>query len=126
LHWRVPVFLDWVRRAGSGERMATTKDAATMSEPEARFYVELPADEDGNTSMPLAVVEGQYHSHGGPGLGHWTNPAYPVLIVTEAPPGFTYAGCYADAYGGFMETTGPARMLTRDEWEAITGWSRPR
>jgi hypothetical protein len=33
-----------------------------------KFYIELPADEYGNTAMPPAVVEARYHPAGREGL----------------------------------------------------------
>lgn len=94
---------------------------------ETKFYVEKPGDRDGNISMPLAVVEAQL-TQGGPEVAPLTNPNRPAMIPVAPPEIVTRwrSGWYEDAYGGWMETEGPARLITRAEWEAITGWSDPR
>lgn len=84
------------------------------------FYVELPADEDGNTSMPLAVVEARAFQ-GGPNTPPLTNPSR-AAMVPSAPAEIVRrwgSGWYADAYGGWAEVEGPARMLTREEYDGL-------
>lgn len=87
---------------------------------ETRFYVELPADEDGNTSMHPAVIEGRIVQGGTPEAGSFSNPARKALLFT-APPELAgrYGGMYVDAYNGYAEVEGPARMLTREEYAAL-------
>lgn len=79
---------------------------------ETRFYIELPADEYGNTAYPKAVVEGvlaQDQDSGRPRLTF----AAPAEIVSRWP------SVYADGFGGYAETEGPARMLSHEEYEAL-------
>ena len=83
------------------------------------FYVELP-DRNGNTTMPLAVVEARMFQ-GGPDTHPLTNPDRPAM-VPSAPAELVSrwpGGWYADAYQGWAEVPGPARMLTRPEYEAL-------
>lgn len=83
------------------------------------FYIELPADRHGNLSMPPAVVEARI-VQGGPEHAPWVNPDRKVIIFA-APPEMAgpRKGCYEDAYGGWAETQGPARMLTFEEHQAL-------
>jgi hypothetical protein len=69
------------------------------------FYIELPADEYGNTSMPRSVIEGQIQDR--------------TLTITGPPDLVRYSGCFTDVFGGFAEVEGPARMLSVDEYFAI-------
>ena len=87
---------------------------------ETRFYIELPGDEYGNTALPKAVVEGRI-VQGGTEAG-FSNPARMALLIT-APPEVAsrWPGMYTDTYGGYAEVEGPARMLSRDEYDAIIG-----
>jgi hypothetical protein len=83
------------------------------------FYVELPADEYGNVSMPRAVVE----AHIEPGRSE-TNPLGNPdrqLMVAVAPPEIAqrWPSWYTDAHGGWAEVEGPARLLSREEWAAL-------
>jgi hypothetical protein len=73
------------------------------------FYIELPADEFGNTSMPRCVFEASIDNDHG----------RPLMTITAPPEMIKYAGMYADTYGGVAEVPGPARMLSRDEWKSI-------
>ncbi len=83
------------------------------------FYIELPGDEYGNTAMPTAVVEARL-VHGVPDEWPGKNPDRPGMIAI-APPKFvdTWGRWYEDGYGGWAEVEGPARILTRDEYEAL-------
>jgi hypothetical protein len=83
------------------------------------FYIELPGDESGNVMLPRAVFEGRI-VQGGPDQHPYTNPDRRALIITApAEIARTHDGMYTDAYGGFAEVPGPARLLTRDEYEAV-------
>ena len=91
-----------------------------MTETKTAFYIELPADEYGNTALPKAVIEGAIVQGGTPEAGHFSNPARKALLFTApAELARKHGGVYVDAYGGYAETEGPARMLTREEWEAL-------
>lgn len=85
----------------------------------SEFYVELPGDGDGNTALPLAVVEADI-VQGGPDQRPYGNPARRAIIFS-APADYAAAwgGMYVDAYGGYAEVPGPARLLTRDEYDEI-------
>lgn len=82
------------------------------------FYVELPGDEYGNTAMPTAVFEGEIVQGGTPEAGYYSDPDRQALIIT-GPPEIRHDGMYLDSYGGFAETDGPARLLSRQEWKAV-------
>lgn len=86
-----------------------------------RFYVELPAEDDGCTALPKAVIEGRI-VQGGPDVHPFTNPARQALLI-DGPPGVAarHQGLYADAFGGFAEVEGPARMLSLAEYDALVG-----
>ena len=94
---------------------------------ETAFYVELPADDDGNTALPLAVIEGRIVQGGTPEAGHFSNPARKALLFAAPPEVARHGGIYVDAYGGYAEVAGPARMLSREEYDALIEsiWSRP-
>lgn len=81
---------------------------------ERGFWVARPSDEYGNTSYTPAVIEGEIIER----LGGFTS------IKVIAPPEFRdkWPTVSEDF---FMETEGPARMLTRDEWKDVVGWSDP-
>ena len=84
-----------------------------MSGGDTAFYVELPADRHGNTGKRKAVVEARVVTrHGYPALV----PVAPEHFVRGWPDGWR-----ADLYNGWAEVAGPARMLDRDEYEAIIG-----
>lgn len=84
------------------------------------FYIELPADENGNTAMPAAVIEATVIQGGDPGCGPLTNRGRPGLIITGPPEiASRWPYFYADAYGGYAEAEGPTRMLTREEHAAL-------
>jgi hypothetical protein len=86
---------------------------------DARFYVELPAEEGGCTALAPAVIEGRI-IQGGPEAHPFTNPARQALLF-DGPPEVTarHSGMYVDAYGGYAEVEGPARMLSPAEYEAL-------
>jgi hypothetical protein len=86
---------------------------------DTRFYVELPADEYGNTSMDRAVIEGRI-VQGGPDAAPFTSPARKALLFT-APADLAdrHGGQYVDAYGGYAEVEGPARMLSDEEYATL-------
>ncbi len=89
---------------------------------ETRFYVELPADEGGSTALAPAVIEGRIVQGGTPEANerHFTNPARQVLLFdAPAEVGCKYGGMYTDAYGGYAEVAGPARLLDRGEYDTI-------
>lgn len=87
-----------------------------------KFYIELPADEYGNTACTPAVIAARYYPAGREPLRPMDNTERPYMTVT-GPPEFAakWPSMYADSYGGFAETEGPARMLSRNEWKTITG-----
>jgi hypothetical protein len=89
---------------------------------ETKFYIELPADEHGNTAYPPAVVEARYHPAGRVPLRPLDNTERPCMTVL-APREIAsrWPSWYTDSYGGFTETEGPARILTRDEYDTIIG-----
>jgi hypothetical protein len=93
-----------------------------MPDTKTKFYIELPADKYGNVSLPVAVIQGRIVQGGTPEASerHFTNPDRQVLLF-DAPAEITsrWAGVYTDAYGGYAETEGPARMLTRMEYHHI-------
>jgi hypothetical protein len=71
------------------------------------FYVELPADKDGNTYYTKAVIEGRIV----PG-------EYGANLMIYAPAEVARKWPSVRAWG-FAETEGPARLLTRPEWETL-------
>jgi hypothetical protein len=91
-----------------------------MTTTETRFYVELPADEYGNTAWPVAVIEARILPPGSPEAGPLANPDRPkMLIAGPAEIVSRWPSCYADRYDGFAEVEGPARMLSREEYDAL-------
>jgi len=87
-----------------------------------RFYVELHGDEHGNTALPTAVIEGRMVQGGTPEAcsRYLSNPARPALLIDgPAEIAGRWTGVYADAYGGFAEVEGPARMLSRAEYDEL-------
>ncbi len=71
---------------------------------DTKFYVELPADEYGNTAMNMAVVEATVVTEGGK-----------EKLVPIAPDNFVAAwpqGWFRNTFGGWVETEGPARHLS--------------
>ncbi|HET9969068.1 MAG TPA: hypothetical protein VFQ68_12615 [Streptosporangiaceae bacterium] len=98
-----------------------------MSSTETRFYIELPGDEYGNTAWPTAVIEAQVLPAGREPATKYDNTDRPRMIVTgPAEIASRWPSCYADQYGGFAETEGPARMLSRDEYNALLKGIRER
>jgi hypothetical protein len=86
---------------------------------DAKFYVELPGDENGNTALPKAVIEGRI-VQGGPGVHPFTNPNRQALPFAGPPEIIArWPGMYVDAYGGYAEVDGPARMLSPREHNAL-------
>ena len=79
---------------------------------ETAFYVELPADEYGNTALPTAVIEAR--------LAQDETAGRPKLtILAPAEIAQRWPTRYADFYNGYAETEGPARMLNRVEYGAL-------
>ena len=78
---------------------------------DTRFYVELPADEYGNTAYSQAVIEGSVAEHASLGCQ--------LMLITAPPALVKHSGQRLNAYGGWAEVEGPARMLTPQEWEAL-------
>lgn len=79
---------------------------------ETAFYVELPADEYGNTALPTAVIEAR--------LAQDETAGRPKLtILAPAEIAQRWPTRYADFYNGYAETEGPARMLNREEYGAL-------
>jgi hypothetical protein len=76
---------------------------------ETRFYVELPADEYGNHAYPAAVIEGRVTD----------NDIGRVMLIAAPPELVGYSGYRLNAYGGWAEAAGPARLITRAEWLAL-------
>lgn len=89
------------------------------------FYIELPGDEGGNTALPWAVIEGRLVQGGTPEAGHFSNPGRQALLF-DGPAEITrhWPGMYTDAYGGYAEVDGPARMLSREQWTALVASQR--
>lgn len=85
------------------------------------FYIELPADEYGNTALPMAVIEGRMTAR---------DERYPeqLSLLIDSPPELVpWSGYSAGMYGGYAETDGPARTLTREEHrEIIAGLGQAR
>jgi hypothetical protein len=88
------------------------------------FYVELDADEYGNTALPHAVLEGTI-VQGGPASYPYTNPSRRALLITGPPELTRHAGMYTDSYGGFAEVPGPARMITSEERAQLARGRKP-
>jgi len=88
------------------------------------FFVELPADTYGNVSMPLAVVQARTRPGGGPDIHPLADPRRPVMIPAAPGPHMDDWPCgwYTDAFGGWMQTGGPPRMLAYEEWAALVGF----
>lgn len=86
---------------------------------ETKFYVELPADEGGNTALHPAVIEGRIVQGGTPEAGYFSNPDRKALLFTAPAEIARHEGMYTDAYGGYAEVEGPARMLSHDEYTAL-------
>lgn len=87
---------------------------------ETRFYIELPGDEYGSTAIRPAVIEGRIVQGGTPEAGYFSNPDRKALLFAGPPEiAQTWDGMYVDAYGGYAETEGPARLLSRDEYRAL-------
>lgn len=82
-----------------------------MSQPEIRFYIELPVDEEGNTAYGFAVFAG-YVEDG-------------RLLRITGPAESRHMGSRVH-YSGFAEVPGPARMLTVAEYGAIIAGLRDR
>lgn len=77
-----------------------------------KFYVELPVDEYGDTTMERAVVEAKLE---------WTKdsrdrlvPVAPRHFVANCPEGW-----YRDCFGGWAEVEGPARLLSFEQYQAL-------
>lgn len=79
----------------------------------AKFYVELPADEYGNIALPRAVIEGRIVQGDAPGR--------PVFLIDGPPEVVPWSGYRAGMWGGYAEVEGPARMLSREEYDALIG-----
>ena len=91
-----------------------------MTAAETKFYVELHGDEYGNTALPTAVIEGRIVQGGTPEAGSFSNPDRKALLFSgPAEIASHWPGMYVDAYGGYAEVDGPARMLTRSEYNYI-------
>lgn len=86
---------------------------------ETRFYIELPGDEDGNTAMHRAVIEGRIVQGGTPEAGFFSDPAKKALLFTAPEYARSHGGMYVDQYGGYAEVEGPARMLSDEEYDAL-------
>jgi hypothetical protein len=76
-----------------------------------KFFVELHADEYGNTSMQRAVVEAVLTEKNG---HDFLTPVAPQHFVDVWPIGW-----YRDSSGGWAEVDGPARMLSHEEYDEI-------
>lgn len=82
-----------------------------------QFFVELPADEYGNTAYTMAVVEGE--------IVPWTYDSRRKNLVIIGPPEFRnkWPNLLMENYGGWKEVDGPARLIDREEWKRLTGWT---
>ena len=79
-----------------------------------RFFIERPADKEGNTALPRAVVEARCEP--------WPGQPGRELLMPVAPPEVAARwrdGWPKDMYGGWAECGGPARMLTYEEWASL-------
>ncbi len=76
----------------------------------ARFYIQRPADEYGNTGYPLAVIEATAEDLDSP---------FGARLHVVAPASFGATWHTVRTGYGWVETEGPARMLSREEWEGI-------
>jgi len=76
------------------------------------FYVEKPADKWGNTAYGRRVFEGHIETE--------ADNDRPKMVF-EHPDKWPWV--YADSYGGFIETAGPARPLTWEEWCQLVGFT---
>ncbi len=83
----------------------------TESTKSTKFFIELPADERGNTGMMSAVVEGTLIEENG---REKLVPVAPEEFVQGWPNGW-----YRDGYGGWAEIEGPARLLSYEEHKAL-------
>lgn len=84
-----------------------------------KYYIELPGDGNGNTSMPPAIIEGFIVQGGTAGTAHCSNPDRQALVIKAPSEVARYIAVYTDTYGGFAEVEGPARTLTMEEHRAI-------
>jgi hypothetical protein len=87
-----------------------------MGETATRFFIEPPQDEDGNTYLKLSVIEARLEPYND---GFRDRERVHIIAPAEL---VSWSGTPRDIYG-WVETEGPARMLTRDEWERLTGFS---
>jgi len=81
-----------------------------MNDTGTKFYVELPADEYGNTALPTAVIQATIAQHHG-------RPRLTILAPAEIAQ--KWPTRYADFYKGYAETEGPARLLSREDYDAL-------
>lgn len=83
-----------------------------------QFFVERAGDEYGNTAHGHVVIEAEVTPDS-------YNPDMKHLVVI-APPEFKakWSSVLMDNFGGWMETDGPARYITGEEWETLTGQKR--
>ncbi len=73
------------------------------------FFVELPADEYGNTAYPLCVMEAEIE-----------HDDFGEILLVKAPPEIAvWPRIYRKLYGGWLECEGPARLLTWDEQKEL-------
>jgi hypothetical protein len=84
-------------------------------ETQPKFYIELPADEHGNTAMLPAVYEGTIVQGAG----------YRKIIFHAPEYALRHKDMRLDSYGGYAEVEGPARMLTHEEWSKLTQGKKP-
>lgn len=88
-----------------------------MTAPSPRFYVQLPADEFGNVGYTKAVIEATKEDLG--------DERFRLRITAPATYQWPTIIFYGDGYGRWVETEGPARFLSREEWLsliALHGW----
>lgn len=76
----------------------------------AKFWIQRPADKDGNSSYPPAVIEAE--EEWDESLG-WTQ----LRVIAPPLDQFPWPDVSRDHHAPWVEHEGPARMLPREEWE---------
>lgn len=85
-----------------------TSNPTTDHLTETKFYIQRPADEYDNCWYTHAVIEAVKTDASGLGLR--------VLAPTEFAGNWPTVRLNPGPYASWVETEGPARMLSREEW----------
>lgn len=91
---------------------------------DTKFYVQLPADEYGNVGHPYYIIEATEEGDAfGAAFGSRLHVAAPAEFTSKWPT--VRKG--PTGVGDWVETEGPARKMTREEWVSIVepltvGW----